>query len=82
MGKIRELCTSGSGVSSMRVMSFIALGFGGMIAVVGLAMRVNLTELSLLSGVFVGAAFGGKVGQKFAEVRRDSPATGDRSDLG
>lgn len=77
MGKIKDLCTSGSGVSSMRVMSFASLTIGGVLAIVGLAMRVNLTELSLLTGVFVGSAFGGKAAQKFAENRKEVPSGED-----
>lgn len=72
-GYMRQLCTAGSGVSSMRLMSFISLGVGSMIAIVGLIMRVNLSELSILSGVFVTSAFGGKALQKFAENKGGDP---------
>lgn len=64
---LKSLFSQDSGVSSMRLMSFISLFLGGAIAIAGLAMKVNLTELSILVGVFVGSAFGGKAVQKFAE---------------
>jgi hypothetical protein len=64
---LQKLFSENSTVSSMRFMGFIALLLGGVIAIGGLIMRVNLTELSILVGVFVGSAFGGKAAQKFAE---------------
>lgn len=66
-GNLKKLLSEESGVSAMRIMAFISLGLGGVIAVAGLIMKVNLTELSILVGVFVGSAFGGKAIQKFAE---------------
>lgn len=70
---VRQLCTAGSGVSSMRLMGFISLGVGSVVAIVGLIMRVNLSELAILSGVFVTSAFGGKALQKFAENKGGDP---------
>lgn len=70
---LRQLCTAGTGISSMRLMSFISLGVGSVIGIVGLVMRVNLSELAILSGVFVTSAFGGKALQKFAENKGGDP---------
>lgn len=60
-----------SRMSIMRLMGILSLLTGIGLAIAGLIMRVNLTELSLLVGVFVGAAFSGKAVQKFAERKRD-----------
>lgn len=68
---LKALLSKEDGVSSMRIMSFISLFFGGGIAIAGLVMRVNLTELSILVGVFIGSSFGGKAIQKFAEKTED-----------
>lgn len=64
---LKKLLSEESGVSAMRLMAFVSLFLGGGIAIAGLIMKVNLTELSILVGVFVGSAFGGKAVQKFAE---------------
>lgn len=56
-------------ISSLRVMSFLSLFTGMIIGLGGLYLEKNLGEVSMLCGVFVGAAFGGKVGQKYAERR-------------
>lgn len=59
--KLIQACfSSSSDVSCMRVMSFISLLIGGYLAVTGHDTSV---------GVFVMAAFGGKVAQKFAETK-------------
>jgi hypothetical protein len=68
---LKALFSEASGVSSMRIMGFISLILGGGIAIAGLVMKANLTELSILVGVFVGSAFGGKAVQKFAEHSHD-----------
>lgn len=70
---LRKVLSEESGVSAMRIMAFISLVIGGGIAVAGLIMKVNLTELSILVGVFVGSAFGGKAIQKFAENKGGDP---------
>jgi hypothetical protein len=48
-------------------MAFLALFAGIVIAVYGLYMNRDMIGLSALCGVFVGAAFGGKVSQKILE---------------
>lgn len=64
---IRELLSSDSPVSSMRLMSFIALICGCVIALLGLYLGRDLMGLAALCGVFVTGAFGGKAFQKMTE---------------
>lgn len=64
-----SMFSESSDISSMRVLSFLSLVMGGIIATVGMYKQVELSGLSMLTGVFVGSAFGGKVMQKFAEVK-------------
>lgn len=64
---LKALFSSKSEVSSMRVMCMVSLALGGGIAVYGIVKDRDLSALAVLCSVFVGAAFGGKVGQKFAE---------------
>lgn len=54
-------------ISSVRVMSFIALFTGVCIAIYGVYQGKDLAGLAQVCGVFIGAAFVGKVTQKFAE---------------
>jgi hypothetical protein len=65
---LKELLSETGELSTMRVMSFVSLALGGAVAIIGLLKGKDLTSLALLSGVFVGAAFGGKVAQKSKEV--------------
>lgn len=53
--------------SALRVMSFISLTIGSIIALVGLYKSSDLSQVAQLSAVFVVAAFGAKVGQKYVE---------------
>lgn len=69
MDFIRLLFSEGSDVSSMRIMSFMSLLIGGYIAIYGMYKNMDLAELAILSSVFVGAAFGGKIMQKIQEVK-------------
>lgn len=62
-----KLFSENSEVSMMRVMSMLSLSAGIVIGAYGLCTNKDMSALSMLCGVFVGAAFGGKVGQKFAE---------------
>lgn len=54
-------------ISSVRVMSFISLFTGVGIAIYGVYQGKDLSGLAQVCGVFIGAAFVGKVSQKFAE---------------
>lgn len=56
-------------VSSMRVYSFMAVVMACVLAGVGLLMNRSLEGLSILCGVFLGAAFTGKVLQKSIEMK-------------
>lgn len=66
---LKSLLSEQSEISAMRVMSFISLLIGGILAVYGMYKGVSISELSILCGVFVGSAFGGKVLQKIQEVK-------------
>lgn len=68
---LKSMFSEGSEISSMRIMAMISLLIAGGLAVAGMYKGVSATELSILCGVFVGAAFGGKVGQKFAENKAE-----------
>jgi len=59
---------SGS-VSMMRVLSLITTLAAIAIALWGLYLGRDLSGLSILTGVFLSAAFGGKVWQKSLEVK-------------
>ena len=65
---LKKLLASGGAISTMRVMGFWSLFVGSFLAIVGLYKGMNLLELSALCGVFIGAAFGGKVAQKSLET--------------
>lgn len=65
---IKQLFSESSGISSMRVMSMIALLIAGTIALLGLYKTTDLTGLSMLVGAFLASAFGGKVFQKAQEI--------------
>jgi hypothetical protein len=72
MDYIRKLLADHAGdPSSMRVMSFLSLITGIVLASVGLAVGKDLSSLAVLSGVFVGAAFGGKAAQSSIENKNN-----------
>lgn len=64
---IREILSSDSPVSSMRLMAIISLLCGCFLGAFGLYMGRDLLGLAALCSVFVTAAFGGKVIQKTME---------------
>ena len=57
----------------MRLMSLISLLVASIIAFIGLHKNADLGSLSTLCGVFLGAGFVGKAGQKFAENKPTQP---------
>jgi hypothetical protein len=59
---LKDLFSDSSNVSMMRVLCFIALMLAGYLALSGHDTSVP---------AFVTAAFGGKVAQKFAEIKKD-----------
>lgn len=73
MNWIKLLLSEKEGVSSMRIMAFMSLILGGGIAIFGVVTNKDLSDLSILVGVFVGSAFGGKAAQKFAETKSEIP---------
>lgn len=66
---IKSLLSESSTVSTMRLMSLFALAVGACIACYGVYQGKDLGGVAQLTTVFVGAAFGGKVVQKFGEKR-------------
>lgn len=64
---MRLLSESGD-ISCMRVMSLLSLCFGFAVFISGLVAGRDLSQVSVIVGIFVGAAFGGKVAQKFGET--------------
>lgn len=64
----KDCFSENTGVSSMRLMSMISLLVASAIAFIGLFKGSDLANLSILSGVFLGGSFGGKVMQKRSEV--------------
>lgn len=54
-------------ISTVRVMAFISLLTGVAVGLYGVYVGKDLTGLSQVCGVFVGAAFTAKVAQKYAE---------------
>jgi uncharacterized membrane protein YiaA len=67
---LSKMISESNDVSAMRIMSAFSLLVGSAIAIVGLYMQKDLNQLSTLCMVFVGAAFGGKVAQKFGENKQ------------
>jgi len=70
---LRQILSENPDASCMRLMALLSLVIGGAIAFIGLYRGTDITGLSLLCGVFVGSAFGGKVWQKSVEARGAGP---------
>lgn len=68
MELIRAMFSEEAQVSSMRVMSFLSLLAGVGIAFYSFTSGCKVTEATTMVAIFVGAAFGGKVWQKYAEI--------------
>jgi len=68
---VAALLSDSGTVSAIRVMSLYALGVGSAVAMYGVYMGKDLSGLAQVCGVFVGAAFAAKVGQKFAEKDKE-----------
>ena len=63
-------------VSEMRVMSLISLFVGSFIAIYGMTKTpVDYSGVAMLAGLFIGAAFTGKIAQKRVEVDGQKSAT-------
>jgi hypothetical protein len=66
---LRDLFSDKGSVSMVRVMSFIAILISGYVAIYGLNSHADLNGLAMLCGVFLSAAFAGKVSQKMVETK-------------
>lgn len=66
---ISKLFSADSGVSSMRIMAFVSLIVGSILAFIGVFKGSDLMGLATLCGVFVGSAFAGKAVQKASELK-------------
>lgn len=71
------LFSESSEISAMRFMSILALIIAGYLAIYGIQNKSDLSTLSILCSVFVGAAFTGKVMQKKVEVTRPENPNSD-----
>jgi hypothetical protein len=66
---LKQLLNEDSQVSMTRLMSLICIVSAAGMAFYGLQKGCDLVALSMLSGAFLAAGFGGKVGQKAIEMR-------------
>jgi hypothetical protein len=73
MNFFKKLLSENNEVSCMRLMAIISLFVGSSIAYIALYKNCDLTSSAPTISIFVGAAFGGKIWQKYAEVKKDAP---------
>ena len=66
-----DLLAEKSTISSMRFLALASLAIGGSIAWFAVIAGKDLPGTAELCAVFVGASFGGKVGQKWLEVKQE-----------
>lgn len=64
---IKALLSESSTISTMRLMSLIALIVGSGVACYGIYVGKDLAGVAQVTAVFVGSAFSAKVVQKFSE---------------
>lgn len=67
MNFLSKLFSDSGDVSAMRIMSMFSLAVGASIAFISLYKNNQVGEAAPAIGIFVGAAFGGKLGQKYME---------------
>jgi hypothetical protein len=68
---LKALFSESEQVSSMRIMALLSLSIAGAIAFISLFNDKGLdSSASVTIGIFVGAAFGGKVSQKMVESKK------------
>lgn len=65
---LKELLSENGTISTMRLMSIIALIVGAILAMYGLYEGRDLAGVAQLSAVFVGSAFAAKFTQKLIET--------------
>lgn len=68
---VLKLLSSSGEVSAMRIMSVFSLLIGAVVGLYGVFKGKDLSGLAQVCGVFVGAAFMAKVGQKYAESKKE-----------
>lgn len=71
MNFFKKLISEDTGVSSLRFMSITSLFVGSSIAYITLFLGKDLANASPVIGIFIGAAFGGKVWHKYAEKKQE-----------
>jgi hypothetical protein len=64
---LKKLLSESGDVSTVRLMSILSLVVGVFIGIYGVCESKDLSGIAQVCGVFVSAAFIGKVSQKFAE---------------
>lgn len=67
MSFLLKMLSESSEVSTMRVMSLLALIIGSGIAIYGVYKGNDLSGIAQICAIFVGAAFTGKAAQKYME---------------
>lgn len=68
---VKSLLSENSPISTARFMSVISLFVGSGLGIYGMYHCKDLGGVAQLCAVFIGAAFVGKVGQKFIETKKD-----------
>ena len=71
MRLLRDLINEKSPVSTMRVLSLVAMLIGGAVAMFGVYRGSDMLGVAAVAGVFVSASITGKVVQKSIEVKSD-----------
>lgn len=66
---VGEMLSEKGDISLMRVMALSCVAVSSIIAIYGVYSNRDLIDISALCAVFLGAAFTGKVSQKFMEKK-------------
>lgn len=74
MKLLRELINEQSPVSTMRVLSLMAMFIAGSIAMFGVYRGSDMLGVAAVAGVFVSASMTGKVVQKSMEIKSNKSA--------
>jgi hypothetical protein len=70
---LSKLLSEAGAISTTRVVVFISLIMGFIIAIIGLCTNKDLGALSILVTAFIGPALTNKAISKFAETKEDKP---------
>lgn len=68
---LKQILSENGTISSVRFMAITCVFSAAACAFYGIYTNKDLVSVSVLCGVFLSAAFGGKVGQKFAENKSE-----------